>query len=252
MLATIILAAGKGKRMKNPQKAKVMYTLKGKPLISYVIDLSLKIESDKIIIIVGHQRESVINFISKEYNFEKIHFAIQEEQLGTGHAVMQTYSQLKDFDGNVLILSGDVPLLKIKTIKEFISYHNKNNFDASLISAKLDNPFGYGRIIRNALNEFISIKEEKDAAEDERKINEINSGIYIIKSKLLFEALKTLKPDNVQKEYYLTDIFEYFIQNNHKIGAFLIEDQKEILGINTIQQLQDLENLYSNLNDNEK
>lgn len=248
MLATLILAAGKGKRMKNPEKAKVMYALRGKPLISYVIDLALEIESDRIIVIVGHQRQSVINYVSEKYNFEKITFAIQEEQLGTGHAVMKTFPQMKGFEGNVLILSGDVPLLSKDTVLKFIEFHIKNNFDASLISAKLDNPFGYGRIIRDDFNNLIDIKEEKDANEEEKKINEINSGIYIVKCKLLFDALKTITPDNVQKEYYLTDIFRYFSYKKNKIGAFLIENPQEILGINTIQQLQELENIFSKEN----
>ncbi|MCX7833993.1 MAG: sugar phosphate nucleotidyltransferase [Ignavibacteria bacterium] len=245
MLATLILAAGKGKRMKNPEKAKVMYTLKGKPLIAYVIDLSLEIESDRIIAIVGHQRKSVIDFITSNYKSNKISFAIQEEQLGTGHAVMQTYSQMKDFNGDVLILSGDVPLLKTSSIKKFLNFHIKNNFDASLISAKLDNPFGYGRIIRDDNNNLLDIREEKDANNEERKINEINSGIYIVKSNILFDALKKVTPDNAQKEYYLTDIFHQFAKNKNKIGAFLIDNPVEILGINTIEQLQELENLFT-------
>lgn len=249
MLATLILAAGKGKRMRNPEKAKVMYHLKGKPLIAYVIDLSKEIGSERIIVIVGHQRQSVIDFIKSNYKSDIISFAIQEEQLGTGHAVMKTYPQMKEFDGDVLILSGDVPLLKTKTVRDFINFHTENNFDASLISAKLKNPFGYGRIIRDKFGNLIDIKEEKDASEEERNINEINSGIYIVKSKLLFEALKTVTPDNAQQEYYLTDIFHYFAKNKNKIGAFLTSDSEEILGINTIEQLQELENLLTNKND---
>lgn len=244
MLATIILAAGKGKRMKNPNKAKVMYNLRGKPLISYVVDLSLKINSDKIIIIVGHQRQDVINFINEKYNLKKISFAIQEEQLGTGHAVMQTFPVMENFKGDVLILSGDVPLLKIDTINEFINFHKENSFDASLISALFENPYGYGRIIKNKVGELINIKEEKDATENERMIKEINSGIYIVNNKILFEALKTIKPDNAQQEYYLTDIFHYFVKKGKKIGAFLIDNPIEISGINTIQQLEELENIF--------
>jgi len=244
-LATIILAAGKGKRMKNPDKSKVMFELNGKPLIQHVVDLALKIHSDKIVLIVGHQKQSVINFIGEKYpdDISRIKFAHQDEQLGTGHAVMQTYEELKDFKGDVLILSGDVPMLKFETIKKFLSFHYDNNFQASLLSAIFDDPFGYGRIIRDSDNNFVDIREEKDSSEKEKKIKEINSGIYIIDSELLFEAIKTLKTDNSQGEYYLTDVFKYFRDKGIKIGAIPVDNNIEICGINTIDQLKELENM---------
>ena len=244
-LATIILAAGKGKRMKNPDKSKVMFELNGKPLIQHVVDLALKIHSDKIELIVGHQKQSVINFIGEKYpdDISRIKFAHQDEQLGTGHAVMQTYEELKDFKGDVLILSGDVPMLKFETIKKFLSFHYDNNFQASLLSAIFDDPFGYGRIIRDSDNNFVDIREEKDSSEKEKKIKEINSGIYIIDSELLFEAIKTLKTDNSQGEYYLTDVFKYFRDKGIKIGAIPVDNNIEICGINTIDQLKELENM---------
>lgn len=244
-LATIILAAGKGKRMKNPDKSKVMFELNGKPLIQHVVDLALKIHSDKIELIVGHQKQSVINFIGEKYpdDISRIKFAHQDEQLGTGHAVMQTYEELKDFKGDVLILSGDVPMLKFETIEKFLSFHYDNKFQASLLSAIFDDPFGYGRIIRDAENNFVDIREEKDSSEKEKKIKEINSGIYIINNELLFEAIKTLKTDNSQGEYYLTDVFKYFRDKGIKIGAIPVDNNIEICGINTIDQLKELENM---------
>ena len=246
-LATVILAAGKGKRMKNPDKSKVMYELSRKPLIEYIVNLALKIDSKKIVIIVGHQKQSVIDFIRERFSDEvsKIKFTHQDEQLGTGHAVMQTSDELKTFDGDVLILSGDVPLLSYDTVERFISFHANNNFTASLLSAIFEDPFGYGRIIREDSGKFIDILEEKDAGQDVKKIKEINSGIYLVDCKNLFEALQTLKTDNVQGEYYITDIFKYFKEKDSKIGAIPVENNLEITGINTIEQLNEMEKIIS-------
>lgn len=244
-LATVILAAGKGKRMRNPDKSKVMFPLKGKPMIQHVVELALKIHSEKIILIVGHQKQTVMDFIKETFkdDMDKISFASQDEQLGTGHAVMQTKSELENFDGDTLILSGDVPLLRFETVEKFLTFHNANNFSASLLSANFDNPNGYGRIVRNEDGNFIDIVEEKDADEEVKKIAEINSGIYIVDNKNLFEALKTLKTDNAQGEYYLTDIFNYFKEKNMKIGAVPTKNNIEITGVNTVEQLEEMEKM---------
>lgn len=245
-LATVIMAAGKGKRMKNPDKSKVMFELSGKPMIEYVTNLALKINSDLIIPIVGHQKQTVIDFLSDKFSSrsEKLKFAHQDQQLGTGHAVMQTEELLKNFEGDVLILSGDVPLLTYDTVKSFLDYHYSNGFKATLISANFDNPAGYGRIIRDENGNFIDIVEDKDATPSQKDINEINSGIYIVDSALLFEALKSLSTDNAQGEYYLTDIFKFFKSKNIKIGATPVDNNIEITGINTVEQLEELEKNY--------
>lgn len=237
------MAAGKGKRMKNPDKSKVMHELKDKPLIKYVIDLSIEINSGKIIPVVGHQKNSVIDFIKTTYpeKTELFQFAHQDEQLGTGHAVMQTEEFLRDYNGDTLILSGDVPLLRAATVQSFIDFHRKNKFDASLISAIFNDPHGYGRVLRDAAGNFYDIREEKDCSDEERRCKEINSGIYFVNNKLLFDALKTLKTDNAQGEYYLTDIFRHFKSKGIKIGAFPVKDNIEITGINTVEQLEELE-----------
>lgn len=244
-LATVIMAAGKGKRMRNPEKSKVMFDFKGVPMIEHVINLSLKIDSEIIIPIVGHQKQAVMDFISVRFaqSMECISFAHQDEQLGTGHALMQTREILEGFEGDVLILSGDVPLLKAETVGKFLSYHYDNGFQASLLSAIFENPFGYGRVIRSDDGTFVETVEEKDASDEQRKIQEINSGIYIVDCALLFEALTTLKTDNAQGEYYLTDIFKYFRDKKIKIGAVPVENNVEITGINTVEQLEELENL---------
>lgn len=242
-LTTVIMAAGQGKRMKNPDKSKVMYELNGKPMIRYVVELALKADSDIIIPIVGHQKQSVMDFLKDKFSDEsgKIKFAFQDQQLGTGHAVMQTKELLKNFDGNVLILSGDVPLLKFETIRKFLSFHEENNFDASLISAILEDPSGYGRVLRDNDGNFYDIREHKDCSTEELKCKEMNSGIYIVDSKILFEALGSLKTDNAQGEYYLTDIFKYFKSKGLKIGAMPVDNIVEITGVNSIEQLQELE-----------
>jgi UDP-N-acetylglucosamine diphosphorylase/glucosamine-1-phosphate N-acetyltransferase len=244
-LATVILAAGKGKRMRNPDKSKVMFPLKGKPMIQHVVELALKIHSEKIILIVGHQKQTVMDFITEIFkdDMDKISFASQDEQLGTGHAVMQTKPDLENFDGDTLILSGDVPLLRFETVDKFLNFHNANGFSASLLSANFENPFGYGRIVRDNNGNFIDIVEEKDADLEEKKIAEINSGIYIVDNKNLFEALKTIKTDNAQGEYYLTDIFNYFKDKNMKIGAVPTENNIEITGVNTVEQLEEMEKM---------
>lgn len=243
MTATVIMAAGKGKRMKNPDKSKVMFSFHGKPIIQYVINLALKINSKIIVPVVGHQKNSVIEFIKKEYesDLDKFRFAHQDEQLGTGHAVMMTEDFFKEYTGEILILSGDVPLLKYETVNNFLKHHTENKYDASLISAIFEDPHGYGRVLRDADGNFSEIKEDKDCNADEKKCKEINSGIYLIDCKLLFESLKFLKTDNAQGEYYLTDVFGYFKNSGKKTGAFIVNNNAEITGINTIEQLNKLE-----------
>lgn len=234
--------------MKNPLKSKVMYELSGKPLIYYVISLALEVGAEKIVIVVGHQKQQVINYVTENFKNlinKVIFFAHQDTQLGTGHAVAQTYNFFSGINAEVLILSGDVPLLKKTTLNKFINFHINNRNSASLISAHFSDPFGYGRIIRDIDGNLLDIREEKDASFEEKQIKEINSGIYLINSRLLFSALKKLNNNNIQREYYLTDIFSIFKKNNFKIGAMPIEDSNEIRGVNTIEQLIELEKLFT-------
>lgn len=240
----IILAAGKGKRMNNPSLAKVMALLKGKPLIQYVLDSVQKIDVDKIFLVVGYQKESIVNFVSS-LNVNNLTFVEQKEQLGTGHAVAQVESYLNNWQGNLLILAGDVPLIRFETLTKLIEIHIETKADLSVLSARASKPYGYGRIIRNPDNSFKKIVEEKDADESEKNINEINSGVYVVKSESLFETLKELKNDNNQKEYYLTDIVEIYKQKNKKVEAFLIANYEEIFGINSQQDLLDAEKILN-------
>lgn len=238
-LAVAILAAGLGKRMKSPDKPKVMFEIAGKPMIQYVVELAFKVNADIVVPIVGHHREQVIDCLSRLFPDKDIEFAVQGQQLGTGHAMMQTADMLKDFDGNILILSGDVPLLKYETVEKLITEHLENCNDATLLTTVFENSIGYGRIVRDADGHFEKIVEEKDATDQQRKIKEINPAIYIVKANVLFDALSRITPENNQKEYYLTDIFNFIPKE--KTGTVVTSDELEVTGVNSIEQLAEME-----------
>ena len=232
-LIICILAAGKGSRM-NSSIPKVLHKINSRPMILDVIKTAKKLNPKKIIVIVGYKKEMVIDTI----NDNSIDFIIQKELKGTAHAVQQCEDTLKDLNGNVLILSGDVPLIKSSTLNNLIDSHVSKNSKGSLISAIMNDPFGYGRIIRNKSSDFLKIVEQKDTNEEQQKIQEINSGIYIFDINTLFSKINLISNNNNQNEYYLTDIFDYM--NNEKISITPIKDQKEISGINTIKQLEEI------------
>lgn len=240
--ATVILAAGKGKRMKDPNLPKVMYKVNGKPMVHYVVELARRLGSDSIIVVVGNRREIVTLYLKQEFG-DSVVFAVQEEQLGTGHAVLQTEKMLSSFDGEVLVLSGDVPILTDKTMRHLIDVHYQNHAIATVLTAKIDDPTGYGRIVRFPDGAVDCIVEQKDASEQQRNINEINSGIYLFGRKELFEALHHLDSDNAQHEYYLTDVLGYFARRGMRISALAAEDFNEIRGVNTPEQLDELERI---------
>jgi UDP-N-acetylglucosamine diphosphorylase/glucosamine-1-phosphate N-acetyltransferase len=234
--AVVILAAGKGTRMKNPEMTKVMYTINEKPMVDYVVDLAAKLQAGRTILVVGWQKQSVIDYITKA--FPSVEFVEQNEQLGTGHAVLQTMNALAEFSGDLLVLSGDVPLLTEKTVKALIGYHRATDAVATILTADLDDPSGYGRIIHNDDGSVKKIVEHKDASKKELAIREINSGIYLFDTQKLFECLKQLTPTNAQGEYYLTDVFELFWKQNWRVSAVKVLDAVEVMGINDLQQLE--------------
>ncbi len=240
-LAVVIMAAGKGTRMKNPNMAKVMYEIGGKPMVDQVVILSRKLKPSRILLIVGWQRNSIVSYFSEQKDVE---FVDQIEQLGTGHALMQTTEKLKDFDGDVLVLSGDVPLLTLKTLENLISLHRNDNAMATILTTELTNPTGYGRIIRNTDGKVVKIVEQKDANNEELKVVEINSGIYMFNKLKLFDALKHIKPTNTQGEYYLTDVFEYFWKNNWSVSAIKAQNTVEVMGINDLKQLEEARKIF--------
>ena len=237
-LYTFIMAAGKGTRMKDPGKAKVMYEVLGKPMIHYVLDVAFAVQSHRVLAVVGYQRDVVSAYIGRSH--PKTEIVVQAEQLGTGHAIMQTQDVLSGHDGSVVILSGDVPLLTAHTIQGLIDNHRESQASATILSARYDDPAGYGRIIRNPDGSVKKIVEHKDATAEEKAVHEINSGIYIFDCRKLFEALKTLRPNNIQKEYYLTDVFEYFWKQHWIVNALPAEHPDEIQGVNTVGQLEEV------------
>jgi len=247
--AAIIMAAGKGTRMQNPEIPKVMYTLNGQPMIDHVVELALNLRSARTVVVVGHRKEVVINHILNRVSRD-VEFAEQEKQLGTGHAVMQTEKALAGFEGDVLVLSGDVPLLTKETMMRFIEHHYETGAVATILTAEIDDPTGYGRIIRNGDGTVRKIVEHRDATPQEREIREINSGIYLFDKKHLFEALRHIEPHNVQNEYYLTDVFEYFWKHNLKVAALKARDFDEIRGVNTVEQLEKAREVIARHTDN--
>jgi bifunctional UDP-N-acetylglucosamine pyrophosphorylase/glucosamine-1-phosphate N-acetyltransferase len=223
-LKVIILAAGKGTRMKS-EKPKVLFDVAGKPMIDYVIDASNKLNPDEIIVVVGNKSE----LVTEHLGGKNVSFVHQTEQKGTGHAVMCASQSLKGFNGKVLILCGDMPLIRHETLAKFIEFAKKSKL--SFISVKVRKPEGYGRVVRGADKAVLKIVEEKDANEAEKKINEINTGIYLADSDILLERLDKIDNKNAQGEYYLTDIV------NEGADVFLAEDEKEFIGINDKFQL---------------
>ena len=209
---------------------KVLHPLLGLPMLSYPIELSLKrIKAEKTIVVVGHQADRIREMF-KDFQVE---FAIQKEQLGTGHAVLQAIPFLQSFSGTVLILCGDVPLVELETLHSFIDTYKKNGSTLSVLTAVVEDPFGYGRILRNPEGWLEKIVEEKDASEEERAIREINTGIFCVKAPFLMEGLKEIGKENVQGEYYLTDLVEVAKKRGLRCSAHIVTDPVEVMGINT-------------------
>jgi UDP-N-acetylglucosamine pyrophosphorylase len=237
-LATVVLAAGKGKRMNNPDVAKVMYHVRGRPMIDHVMSLALKLESSKTVVVVGHRRNQVVRHVTGQFG-EGITFVEQREQLGTGHAVLQTERALAGFHGDVLVLSGDVPFLTKETLLNLVAEHRRCRAAATILTAEVDNPEGYGRILRQSDGSVRRIVEDRDASEAEKLVREINSGIYVFDKTVLFDALEHLGRHNVQNEYYLTDVFESFWRNGQKVTAVKASNYNEVRGVNTPEELRE-------------
>ena len=229
------MAAGQGKRMNDPSRAKVMYEIDGKPMIHYVAGLAMALGAGRIVVIVGHQRQAVTEYLAKSH--PSVVCAVQDPQKGTGHAAMQSEAALKAFSGSVLVLSGDVPLLTKSTMQRLLHHHFETGAVATILTSNMSDPTGYGRIIRNSDGSVKRIVEHRDASEEERNVREINSGIYVFEKEKLFDGLGHIAPNNAQKEYYLTDVFEYFWKHQWTVSALVAEEEHEIHGINTVEQL---------------
>ena len=240
-LNVLVMAAGLGTRMKS-NRAKVLHELGGRPLIAHVVRTAQLLGPKTILVIVGHQAAEVEKAVLAEVG-ELGSFAVQAQQRGTGDAVESARQQLENSDSLVLLLSGDVPLIRAETLEKLIEHHRATKAVCTILGVRLENPTGYGRIIRDEQGGFAKIVEQKDASDDERKVREINSGIYCFESKDLFAALKRIEPKNQQGEYYLTDVAEILKSGGGKVEVFSHTDPREVSGINTRADLAEFENL---------
>lgn len=229
-LKAVILAAGKGTRMES-DKPKVVHTIADKPMVEYVIGAVKQAGIHEICLVVGYKAQEV-----KEAVTSKVSYALQKEQLGTGDAVKCAADFLGE-SGEVLVLCGDTPLITAKTLKEAMDYHQESKNQMTVLSAIVDNPDGYGRIIRDEAGNFVKNVEHKDATEEERKSHEVNSGMYIFSVKDLQSALGKITNDNAQGEYYLPDTLEIIKKEGGRVGAYVLEDSDEMSGVNTKAQL---------------
>jgi len=231
-LFAVILAAGKGTRMKS-DLAKVLHHVLFTPMIHHVVGTVHKIHPEKTIIIIGHQRQAVMEALSDL----PVHFAIQEQQLGTGHAVLCAEIAIQNDDGVVMILCGDTPLLKAETLQSMYQHHIDNDSVLTIMTTILDDPTNYGRIISDECGKVLAIVEEKDASDKQKQINEINAGIYCVNSKFLFETLKKVGNQNSQGEVYLTDIVSIAVAAGFNVEKFYNSCPKDILGVNSRVEL---------------
>ncbi|HBV86586.1 MAG TPA: bifunctional UDP-N-acetylglucosamine diphosphorylase/glucosamine-1-phosphate N-acetyltransferase GlmU [Desulfosporosinus sp.] len=234
-LVAVIMAAGKGTRMKS-KLPKVMHSLAGKTLIEHVLDMVEQVGVERPLVIVGHGRECIEACINK-----RAEIVVQTEQLGTGHAVMQAMPYFED-DQTILVLSGDQPLLKAETLDALVKLHQEQGASATVLTAYLDQPFGYGRIIKDG-EDLVKIVEEKDASSDERKIKEVNSGTYCFKGSALRETLTKITTQNAQGEYYLTEVFDILLKRKEKILTYCTVNSHEAFGINSRGQLAEAEKI---------
>ncbi|HYX27114.1 MAG TPA: bifunctional UDP-N-acetylglucosamine diphosphorylase/glucosamine-1-phosphate N-acetyltransferase GlmU [Pyrinomonadaceae bacterium] len=241
-LDVLILAAGLGTRMKSTV-AKVLHKLDGRPLVAHVCRTAAKLDARTIYVVVGHQAETVQAVVETALPNLQAGFVNQVEQRGTGDAVLAAEKAFISGDSTVLILSGDVPLVKIDTLRDLIATHEMHNAACTILTVRMENPTGYGRIVRDDGGQFRKILEQRDANEEERQIREVNSGIYCFDSLKLFAALKQVRSTNDQGEYYLTDVPSILKDKGDCVRLFLHSDVREVSGINTRAELAEFENL---------
>ncbi|MDG0823725.1 bifunctional N-acetylglucosamine-1-phosphate uridyltransferase/glucosamine-1-phosphate acetyltransferase [Staphylococcus equorum] len=234
----IVLAAGKGTRMKS-KKYKVLHDVAGKSMIEHVVDNVKQSGVEQLVTIVGHGAESV-----KETLGDASLYSFQEEQLGTAHAVKTASEHLNDKQGTTLVVCGDTPLITTETLKSLIEHHENNQAQATVLTATAANPYGYGRIIRDADNQLVKIVEQKDATNTEQQINEISSGIFAFDNQMLFEKLELVNNNNVQGEYYLPDVLSLILEDKGTVGIYHTNDFEEIMGVNDRVMLSEAEKAF--------
>ncbi len=235
--AIIILAAGLGTRMKS-DRAKVLHKLNGIPMICYVVETAETLAAKETIVVIGHQADQVQAAVA---DYTQLKFAIQDQQLGTGHAVKCALPEVSVQIEHVVVLCGDVPLLKPTTVTLLLNEHINANRDVSIVAVKVLDPTGYGRIVMGADRMVCGIVEEADASENEKKIRIVNAGIYCVNRLFLQQAIKKLETNNAQGELYLTDIVAMAHQENRSVGFIMANDPDEVAGINTLMELQSAE-----------
>ncbi|RHW31804.1 bifunctional UDP-N-acetylglucosamine diphosphorylase/glucosamine-1-phosphate N-acetyltransferase GlmU [Neobacillus notoginsengisoli] len=233
----IILAAGQGTRMKS-KLYKVLHPVCGKPMVQHVVDEISKLSISDIVTIVGHGAEKVQAHLG-----EKSKYALQEQQLGTAHAVMQAAGELAGLEGVTLVVCGDTPLIKAETMEALFRHHSEQSAKATILTARMDNPAGYGRVVRDSAGHVEKIVEHKDASDAERAITEINTGTYCFDNKALFSALKNVSNENSQGEYYLPDVIEILKSQGEVVTAYLTDDAEETLGVNDRVALSEAERI---------
>lgn len=231
-MMAIVMAAGKGTRMKS-KSSKLVQKIYGKEIVKRAVENAKKAGVHNIVAVVGYMKEAVMGVLG-----DSVSYAVQEEMLGTGHAVMQATKYLEGKKGKVLVLNGDVPILRPETLNKLLNKSIENKEAATLLTAIYDNPTGYGRIVRDEGGNVKGIVEEKDTNDEQKLIKEINAGIYCFDIEALLDALKEIKPNNAQGEYYLTDVIEIMNKKGLKTGAVVVEDNTEILGVNDRVQLE--------------
>ncbi len=232
-IAAVILAAGQGKRM-HSDLPKVLHQIDGRPMVAYVIESVLALGPDKVVVVTGHQAERVEAACAGT----GVAFARQTQQLGTGHAVMQALPLLESYQGTIVVLNGDVPGLRTETMRAFIAYHRAHQFAATVLTAKLPDPSGYGRILRDESGRLLRIVEHKDASERERAIDEINSGLFCFEATDLVASLGRVGRGNAQNEYYLTDVIGLLADAGRAVGAYCVDDAREVAGVNDPGELE--------------
>ncbi len=234
-LAAVVLAAGKGTRMKS-KLPKVLHKLCGKPMLSYVIDSVIIAGVEKTVVVVGYGADLVAQEVK-----DTAQVAFQAEQLGTAHALMQAAPFLKDFSGQLLVLCGDVPLIEARSLTKLVESHRAAGTVATVLTAEMEDPAGYGRVIRDGMGRVARIVEQKDASPEEKLVREVNTGIYCFETAGLFDALNKVTPANAQGEYYLTDIIGMYVRRGLPVGAVVLDDPREMTGINDRVQLAEVE-----------